>query len=237
VKGKNGQPVPPPKIKVGELLDGRAVCVGLVSSSLATTTNTITIITITINITSLITATTATIIITIITTISTTHMQSEHACDSVDALLTLVDTAAKRRKTATTEKNSASSRYHPLPIASHSTTQHHHTAPHSTTQHHTAPHRTTQHHTAPHCTTQHHTALGTVLHNKSHPFTIHPPPSRSRSHGVGMIKVKHGGYAKDCGPAEGILYVIDLAGSERTADSKNHDKVSTCTLALLLFCH
>merc|ERR1740115_394941 len=45
----------------------------------------------------------------------------------------------------------------------------------------------------------------------------------SRSHGVGIIRLQHVGYEKDCGPAEGILYIIDLAGSERSSDSKEHD--------------
>ena len=46
----------------------------------------------------------------------------------------------------------------------------------------------------------------------------------SRSHGVGIIKVGHMGYEPGMGPAEGVLYIIDLAGSERADDSKGHSK-------------
>jgi hypothetical protein len=57
----------------------------------------------------------------------------------------------------------------------------------------------------------------------------------SRAHGVAVItvgqrglQVEGGGGGESgvvaAGPAEGRLYVIDLAGSERAADSKKHDK-------------
>lgn len=36
--------------------------------------------------------------------------------------------------------------------------------------------------------------------------------------------VGHAGFAENEGPAEGVLYIIDLAGSERASDSKNHEK-------------
>jgi len=36
--------------------------------------------------------------------------------------------------------------------------------------------------------------------------------------------VGHPGYDKGEGPHHGTIYVIDLAGSERAADSKNHSK-------------
>ena len=49
----------------------------------------------------------------------------------------------------------------------------------------------------------------------------------SRSHGVAIIKIGQVGSPSfaDGGPLEGVLYVIDLAGSERAADSSSHDKV------------
>lgn len=46
----------------------------------------------------------------------------------------------------------------------------------------------------------------------------------SRSHGVGIIKVGHIGFEPGTGPADGMLYIIDLAGSERADDSKGHSK-------------
>jgi len=46
----------------------------------------------------------------------------------------------------------------------------------------------------------------------------------SRSHGVGIIKVGHVGFDAGQGPADGLLYIIDLAGSERSDDSKGHSK-------------
>jgi kinesin family protein 2/24 len=42
----------------------------------------------------------------------------------------------------------------------------------------------------------------------------------SRSHGIGIFRIFQ---SIEDGPAPGVLYVIDLAGSERMADSKNHD--------------
>ena len=42
----------------------------------------------------------------------------------------------------------------------------------------------------------------------------------SRSHGCGILTIKDVETE-----IEGKLYIIDLAGSERAADSKNHDKV------------
>ena len=51
----------------------------------------------------------------------------------------------------------------------------------------------------------------------------------SRSHGVGIITIGSSLTADDeeedvYGPRPGVLYVIDLAGSERSADSANHSK-------------
>lgn len=48
----------------------------------------------------------------------------------------------------------------------------------------------------------------------------------SRSHGVGILTVGQPGFAMDDpeAPRAGVLMVIDLAGSERAADSKGHDK-------------
>jgi kinesin family protein 2/24 len=50
----------------------------------------------------------------------------------------------------------------------------------------------------------------------------------SRSHGVAVLRVGQPGSlgaAPDlAAPADGVLYVIDLAGSERAADSKGHTK-------------
>ena len=46
----------------------------------------------------------------------------------------------------------------------------------------------------------------------------------SRSHGVGIVRVGHVGFEAGTGPAEGVLYIIDLAGSERSDDSKGHSK-------------
>jgi len=54
----------------------------------------------------------------------------------------------------------------------------------------------------------------------------------SRSHGIAIIRVGQPGSAVACdghevdtdAPAEGVLFVIDLAGSERAADSKGHTK-------------
>lgn len=47
----------------------------------------------------------------------------------------------------------------------------------------------------------------------------------SRSHGIGIFRIFHSTSSNDVdgGPAPGVLYVIDLAGSERMADSKLHD--------------
>jgi len=46
----------------------------------------------------------------------------------------------------------------------------------------------------------------------------------SRSHGVAILKVRnlHAAAGAAVAPAPGVLYIIDLAGSERLADSKNH---------------
>jgi len=48
----------------------------------------------------------------------------------------------------------------------------------------------------------------------------------SRSHGVGILTVAQPGFAIDDveAPRAGVLMVIDLAGSERAADSMGHDK-------------
>ena len=48
----------------------------------------------------------------------------------------------------------------------------------------------------------------------------------SRSHGVGILTIGQPGEATPGadGPKPGVLLVIDLAGSERAADSKGHDK-------------
>jgi kinesin family protein 2/24 len=51
----------------------------------------------------------------------------------------------------------------------------------------------------------------------------------SRSHGVGIITigakmVNDDEETDEYGPKPGVLYVIDLAGSERSSDSKNHSK-------------
>jgi len=48
----------------------------------------------------------------------------------------------------------------------------------------------------------------------------------SRSHGVGILTIGQPGFALDDphAPRPGVLMVIDLAGSERAADSKGHDK-------------
>jgi len=50
----------------------------------------------------------------------------------------------------------------------------------------------------------------------------------SRSHGIGVIRIGQPGSAsgasEGASPAEGVIYVIDLAGSERAADSKGHSK-------------
>lgn len=54
--------------------------------------------------------------------------------------------------------------------------------------------------------------------------------SSSRSHGVAVLTIGEPGSARRSGgdlgavPTEGRLYVIDLAGSERAADSKGHTK-------------
>jgi kinesin family protein 2/24 len=48
----------------------------------------------------------------------------------------------------------------------------------------------------------------------------------SRSHGVAILRVTHNrhsaGSVSGVSPAPGVLYIIDLAGSERLADSKGH---------------
>lgn len=46
----------------------------------------------------------------------------------------------------------------------------------------------------------------------------------SRSHGVAILKVRnlHAAAGAAVAPAPGVLYIIDLAGSERLADSKDH---------------
>jgi kinesin family protein 2/24 len=44
----------------------------------------------------------------------------------------------------------------------------------------------------------------------------------SRSHGVGILKIGED-FPPGEGPAPGVLYIIDLAGSERAADSRTHD--------------
>lgn len=44
----------------------------------------------------------------------------------------------------------------------------------------------------------------------------------SRSHAINLIRVKNN-IMKEA--EDGILYLIDLAGSERNADSKDHDKM------------
>ena len=41
---------------------------------------------------------------------------------------------------------------------------------------------------------------------------------------MGIIKVGHVGFDAGQGPADGLLYIIDLAGSERSDDSKGHSK-------------
>lgn len=49
----------------------------------------------------------------------------------------------------------------------------------------------------------------------------------SRSHGVAILRVTHHNHQSATGvsPAPGVLYIIDLAGSERLADSKGHSDV------------
>ena len=46
----------------------------------------------------------------------------------------------------------------------------------------------------------------------------------SRSHAVATIRVHHCGFPEGAAPEPGVLRVIDLAGSERAADSGKHDK-------------
>jgi hypothetical protein len=66
--------------------------------------------------------------------------------------------------------------------------------------------------------------LGTTLPPLPSPHSpIYSPPSlssSSRSHAVATITVTDVNTR-----IEGRLYIIDLAGSERASDSKNHDKV------------
>ena len=46
----------------------------------------------------------------------------------------------------------------------------------------------------------------------------------SRSHAIATIRVQHIGFPDGAGPEPGVLRIIDLAGSERAADSGKHDK-------------